>query len=248
MSKEQNIIFHHIPKCGGTSIVMGLAMTYYPWQLLTRGRKGFAGNLNAPASSKEAEKKGINRYQYRRQLLAERVNQGHYPMISGHYPFNPDLYELKKDQWHFVSLLRDPLERWYSEYYWNRYKDHEYRKTNLSIEEYLESDHGLENTRSFINFFSTSLNNSDPVTEAEKNEALNNIIKLDVVGCLEKLDQFQSAMKHKFGRKPFFLKTNKSPAPLDIEERPDTDSAFHKKLTSLLEADQEIYRKVTENI
>lgn len=226
----------------------GLAITYYPWRLLTRGRSGFAGNLNAPLSSKEAQEKGINRYQYRRQLLTQRVNEGCYPMISGHYPFDPDLYASKKNQWNFISLLRDPLERWYSEYYWNRYKDHEYRKTKLSIEEYLQSDHGMENTRSFVNFFSTSLNNSDPVTEAEKNEALDNIKKLDVVGCLENLGQFQSAMKDRFGRRPFFLKVNKSPAPFDVEKRPDADSAFHKKLTGLLEADQEIYRKALENI
>ena len=248
MGKEQNIIFHHIPKCGGTSIVMGLAMTYYPWRLLRHGRKGFAGNLNAPKSSEEAEDLGLNRYQYRRGLLSQQVKEGNYPMISGHYPFDPDLYETEKSKWSFVSLLRDPLERWYSEYYWNRHKDHEYRKTDHSIEKYLESENGLENTRSFVNYFSTSLNFFDPVTEEEKNEALKNVMKLDVVGCLENLDQFRYMMKNKFGRKPFFFKSNKSPTPIDMEARPDKDSAFHKKLSGLLEADQEIYQKVRENI
>ena len=246
MAKEPKIIFHHIPKCGGTSIVAGLALTYYPLRLLRYGRKGFPGLLNAPDSSQAAKEQNTNRYTFRRNLLAQNVDQDNSPLISGHYPFNPALYDKEKDQWHFITLLRDPLNRWYSEYFWNRHKDHDYRKTDLSIEAYLETEEGLENTRSFVNYFSCSENNSALVNTSERKEALNNLPKFNVIGCLEHLQRFKADMKSTFGRKPIFLKQNKSPAPKDAQKKPDENSDFHKKLLEYLDADIEIYAKAKE--
>lgn len=246
MFKEPKIIFHHIPKCGGTSIVTGLALSYYPVRLLLKGKDGFAGRLHAPLSSKMAEFQELNRYTLRRTLLKNHIERETCPFISGHYPFDPALYEQYKNEWNFITLLRDPLIRWYSEYFWNRYKDHDYRKTELSIEDYLETQEGLENTRSFINYFSLSERTSQPVTEEEKNEAIKNLSRLTVIGFLDDLDQFKQEMKSVFGRKPFLLQRNKSPAANKHKKLPDKGSDFEKKILGYLEADIEIYRKARE--
>lgn len=247
MIKEPKIIFHHIPKCGGTSIVSGLALAYYPLRLLTKGKKGFTARLDAPTSTKKANEEGINRYQLRRNLLRYHIDNKTCPFISGHYPFSPDDFEKHKTEWLSVTLLRDPLQRWYSEYFWNRYKNHDYRKTDLSIEEYLENTEGIENTRSFVNFFCVTDNVSDAVTEQEKEEAIKNISKIPVIGFLDNLPDFQNQLKSHLGHKPYFFKRNKSPADKDKKQIPDKNSDFEKKLLNYLEADIEIYNKIREN-
>ena len=248
MFHEPKIIFHHVPKCAGTSIVTGLALTYYPWRLLRYGRKGFPGALHAPASSKVADLHGKDRYAVRRKLLAYFAEKGDSPLISGHYPFNHKFYDEHHKQWHFITLLRDPLSRWYSEYLWNRYKDHEYRKTDLTIDEYIESEHGLENARSFVNFFSQSEDLTATATQKEVDESVETLEKMDVVGCLEHLDRFKSDMKKVFKRKPIFFARNASPAPKDMQLLPDKNSDTYKKLLNQLQADIEIYTRIKEKL
>jgi len=247
MFKEPKIIFHHIPKCGGTSIVTGLAMTYYPIRLLLRGKGGFNARLNAPETAEYAKQNDINKFTHRRNVLRQHVESQTCPFVSGHYPFDYDLYSKSKEEWGFVTLLRDPLKRWYSEYYWNRYKDHAYRKTEMSVEEYVETPEGIENTRSFVNYFAMTENTDVAVTQAEKDEALSRLSCFTVIGFLEELEKFRVDMKHAFGRKPFFLQRNKSPAANVEKTMPDKDSDFEKNLLRLLEADIEIYKKAQEN-
>lgn len=242
LKKEPKIVFHHIPKCGGTSIVTGLVLTYYPLRFLKYRKQGFPGNLNSRAASVIAEQSGVNRYEFRRQLLSYFIEKADSAFISGHYPFDKDLFEKNKNEWNFITLLRDPAARWYSEYFWNRYKNHEYQKTELSMEEYIESDQGRINARSFTNFLSHSDRHSDIPTQEDVNESINALGKMKVVGCLEHMDVFQRDMKVAFGRKPLIFNRNTSPASAEQKILPDKDSVLHKKVLTLTQGDQEIYQ------
>lgn len=170
------------------------------------------------------------------------------PLICGHYPFNHDFHAAHKDEWTFVTLLRDPLQRWYSEYFWNRHKDHEYRKTDLSIEEYLESRNGMMNARSFVNFFSRSEDMYETPRSQDVKQAIETLEQIDVVGCLENIDNFKARMQAKLGRTPIFFKRNKSPASQEQKKVPDKNSDFHKALLERLQGDIEIYEKTKERL
>ncbi len=189
LKKEPKIVFHHIPKCGGTSIVTGLALSYYPLRLLMRCRAGFSGNLNSHAASLVADQFGINRYEFRRQLLSYFIEKADSPFISGHYPFDQHVYEGHKEEWNFITLLRDPVERWYSEYFWNRYKNHEYQKTEMSMEEYIESEQGRMTARSFVNCLSHAETHTETPTQEEVNISVGALKKMTVIGCLENIER-----------------------------------------------------------
>ena len=248
MFKEPRIVFHHIPKCGGMSIVAGLAVTYYPMRLLRYGRKGFPGVLNAKAASAAADMFQHDTYEMRRHILGYHLARGDTPLIPGHYPFSRLLYDRFHPEWRFVSLFRDPVKRWHSEYFWNRYKDHDYAKTDLDIEAYLESRSGLLNARSYTNFLMEAQDPQIKSNADEVKQAIENLDCFKVLGILEDLERFRAAMKSEFGRKPVFIKRNASPAPQEKKIIPDADSAFHKKLLDLLAGDIEIYNAVKEKV
>ena len=248
LKKEPKIVFHHIPKCGGTSVVTGMVLSYYPFRVLKYRRQGFASHLNSRASSVIAEQSNVNRYDFRRQLLHYFVEKGDQPYIAGHYPFDEQLYTTHHHEWNFVTLLRDPVARWYSEYFWNRYKNHDYQKTGTSIEEYIETEQGRMNARSFVNFLSHSDKHSETPTDKEVGEAVENLKKMRVIGCLEHMDKFCTDMKAQFGRKPLIWNRNASPASAEQKILPDVDSDLHKRVLDLTRSDQEIYRAAKQII
>lgn len=249
MFKEPKIIFHHVPKCGGTSIVTGLALTYYPLRLMRYGKRGFPGVLNARAASVAAEMHDASHYEFRKNLLAYFADKGTSPLISGHYPFNHEFYDKHQDDWKYMTILRHPLERWYSEYFWNRYKDHDYRKTELTLEEYIESDEGRVDTRCFVNFFARTKDDIHCLpSSVDVDSALETLEGMSVVGLLEHMDNFQDQMRNVFGRKMLMLNRNKSPAAQGQKDRLDKDSLLHKKLMVYLQPDIEIYEKTKERL
>lgn len=239
MTKKSKIVFHHVPKCGGMSITAGLAISYFPFKLLRYGKPGFSGGLNARAASEAAGKVGQDIYAYRRSLLPYTMRAERMGFVFGHNPFVRSVFEDFKAEWNFITLLRHPLERWYSEYFWNRYKDHDYAKTGLDLEAYLQALSGQIATKTFTIYFS----------EKEKpEEALETLKELDVVGVLENMEDFKARLGKLLGRKPYFPKRNSSPASAEQKIRADVNSAFHKDLLYALEGDIMIYRKMREHM
>lgn len=235
------IVFHHVPKCGGTSLVRGLALTYYPLRLALKGRSGFPGGLDVHATRKTSELFHEDRFQFRRKLLCYQLEKDDSPLVFGHYPFSREVYESSRSRWSFITLLRNPIDRWYSEYFYNRYKTSGVGKTELDIEPFLDSSEGRGCARSFVNFL---IDADDPyayASETEARAALQQLELFDVVGHLEELDLFRDSMKQKFGRRPFFPHLNRSPVRTDDAKLPDPESSFHKRLLEQLSADLLIY-------
>ena len=230
------------------SIAAGLAIAYQPMRLLTRGRKGFYARLNSKAASQASADLGMENYRYRRELLAYFLAEDECPLIFGHYPFSEALHAKYSEEWKFVTLVRDPVQRWYSEYNWNRFKDHAYGKTDLDVEAYLEGAQGRKDARSYVNFFTEADDPSARAQEAEAARAIAALEKFAVVGVLKDLPRFSEDLGKVFGRKPLFFKRNKSPASEEQKVTPDPDSDFHKTLLEHLAADIAIYEHVQRRL
>ncbi|MBX2834530.1 MAG: sulfotransferase family protein [Micavibrio sp.] len=239
----KKIVFHHIPKCAGMSLTAGLAMSFHPLYLLRYGKKGFSGRLNAKAAHETADAKNLNDYAFRRNLLFYQLSNDDSPMISGHYPFCPEVYNRFRDECDFITVLRDPVARWYSEYFWNKYKDHDYKKTDLDLEAYIETDQAKKDAFLYVNFLTPREDeNAKPNTE-DVNKAFENLSKFTVVGDVSDTSRFKSCVKKKFGRPLFIPKRNSSPAPKGSRNFPDKESDIQKRLLNLLEADIELYER-----
>jgi hypothetical protein len=233
------IMFVHVPKCGGTSISNAVLKKYGFWRRL-RG-KGLTG-VNYAASKEGAEFLAIPLQEYRRKILVYHLcNKNNY-YVSGHVSVNNEILNEFYDEWNFVTVIRDPVERWYSEYFYNRYKNIDHFKTDLELEDYLNSKKGRDSASSYVSYFAGMNSSENKAIE----QAKKNLSKFSVVGLLEDLSQFKNEISDKLNFKLDIPHKNESPAPRHIRE--DVPSSIHEKVVELCEPDRKIYQWVKNNI
>ncbi|MBU8879974.1 sulfotransferase family protein [Bacillus sp. FJAT-29790] len=119
---DKLVIFMHIPKTGGTTLESILKKQYQEFELVHTRRLGFWG---AKAPEINFPKDKIQKLQ----------------CIRGHFPFG--IHEQFPKAFTYCTLLRDPVERLISLYYFLLIdkRNKMYRKAkNLSIKQFMESD------------------------------------------------------------------------------------------------------------
>ena len=123
-SLKNNIIFLHVPKCGGTSVDYAIRRHYR--------KKDRLVTINARASTNAANLISQINFPYetaddypilkmRENLLLYYMSQN-MKYISGHFGFSEIGYRKFLGGYTFITILRDPVKRWISVYLFNRYK------------------------------------------------------------------------------------------------------------------------------
>jgi len=129
--------------------------------------------------------------------------------ISGHYPYSCRVFAGYEGDFHFITVLRNPLDRMLSLYYFNRFrKDRDYFSVECELSEWLSSVQARRAGTTFVRTFVGDLNvarriaqaHCDPrVMDAAVNEAIGNLRNFAIVGILEDIDDFENAMRQRYG-------------------------------------------------
>ncbi|MFY0601378.1 MAG: sulfotransferase family 2 domain-containing protein [Cyclobacteriaceae bacterium] len=244
--------FIHIPKTGGTTIVHTLSrqILYNRFQRLNPTRfthpKDFLEKVEG--------------------LLENVITSSHkIEVVGGHFGFaaHPKLSDPSQ---HF-TVLRDPIERVISEYYYMKHKgmyyQHLINNENLDLEDYI---HHPE--ISYLNNLQTRLvagesyQSGDIVTEVVYSKALKNLKKFQVFGLTEQMSDTLALFYLTLGwkRLPYYLEANindKRPrkedvsekAIMSIKEREKYDIMLYKEAkeifnSKLMEREEEINRVI----
>ena len=104
---KERICFIHIPKCGGTSIRRAISSVYKPWPL------GRATDVISPRemAMREAEQlAGPRRGFVRTDLLNYHLALPAPRCLMGHYRFSRETMERYKDEWDFITIIRNPVD------------------------------------------------------------------------------------------------------------------------------------------
>ena len=137
---NKKICYIHVAKCGGTSINHAIKKHY--GFLYRKLRKKYVYHLHAGAALKGSEIFNENLFSYREKLLIYFLSLRSAEFVSGHFAFSDLAMSHFKDEWNFITILRHPVDRWFSHYFYNRYKKDNHFKSNLSLEEYIDSEDG----------------------------------------------------------------------------------------------------------
>lgn len=212
---NQKIIFMHLPKCGGTSTREALRKLY--------GRRVFDINANKSRQTCELLSNGSDNLQnFRTQLTYYQGISGKYNYISGHFQCNDVLLEQLTPSYDFITILREPISRFISHYFYNRYKEHGHFKIEDDIEEFIDSDEA----KKMGNFYLNQL--TGPYNQSKNDKALRNLAKFSIVGFLDDLDTFLGDFKSKYNQNLVIPKRNINPKNENDQQNILSDKILYK--------------------
>ena len=193
---SQRIVYHHVPKCGGTSISRALRRAYIPSQAGLRPeesikafhawQRGHQTDAGHPADLTEM----MLLY-----LLYTDVR-----CIAAHAPFSNQGFEIFSDRYAFVTILRDPVERFISNFYWNTTRPPGERRIDQPLEEFLETDAAVRLGSTYARYFCGTPANAKFSTQ-DVDKAIVNLRQLNFVGFLDEMGEFSAALRRLTGRR-----------------------------------------------
>lgn len=239
---EVRLLSLHLPKTAGSSINIALRELYFD---VFRPHRRSDLKVSAEASKKTEGLFGLSDEQIRDIAL-------HYGLLSnprdtrvvmGHFRFTAKIIEQLSSQWRVAAVLREPTSRWLSEYYYNRFKKSDHYKTDLELDEYLESRSGKLGGQCYaIRFLSEApFDIGCDITSSMLADAKKNITRVNVLGLLEEFDDFIKRLNDTLGRTLYVGHHNSNPAPKPAN-RQSLDKATLCRIESLCEPDLELYQ------
>ena len=238
---KERICFIHIPKCGGTSIRRAISSVYKPWPF----RRATHVISAAEMAMREAEQlAGPRRNFVRTDLLNYHLALPAPRCVMGHYRFSRETIERYKDEWNFITLIRNPVDRWYSHYFYNKNTDSIFN-IDKELDEFVETDHALFLGSVYVSVVTGETQRKLIRSQEYIEEAVNILRKFAVVGSLENLDKFCDDFKKHFGASlsiPHLNVTSKKKR----EGWGHIPDAIHQKVLELCRPDIEVYRSIIE--
>jgi hypothetical protein len=210
---DAKIVFLHMPKCGGTTVSEALLQAFPPDRIEA---------LQARESLRAAELCRRDYAHYCRDLLAYRlVAPGRSRLLTGHWVVDGDLLASTAGSWKFVTVLRDPVERWISSYFYNRFKQSEHFRIDCDLDEFLDRPRSRHAGETYVRHL-TGVAFDDEITDESVNAACETLSRFCVVGVLSQLDAFVDQFAERIGIR-LNLGSPQRPGPVAPSERTVSD-------------------------
>lgn len=230
--KEHRIFFLHIAKCGGTSVANAITKSYKPWRVKNIGA---IVNLNEEAA-RFADEHTMSDYRHvRRDLLNYMMAMPDIKCLAGHFQYSNVAHEAFMDQWHFVTMLRDPVARWLSHYRYNSAQG----SISIPIEEFIETNQARSFGRAYVDEITEDLDKEALGINELTTIALSRYRKFSVLGTIENSADFAQRFEEKFGHRLRIPHLNQTPVKLGQDTIPEV---FMQRITELCAPDIRLHR------
>lgn len=234
---DEPIAFMRIPKCATTSVHRSLARAYRSVWLY----EGSGIHLvHHGACDGAADVEGTTTWEMRRTALAYLLSHPDSRYVYGHYEVNGRLLDSFADEFNFITLLRNPVDRWISHYLYNKHLPRERYDIEVGMEDFLETRRG----RGIGQIYTAYLTGTGdvPAEERESSEirerARENLDAFELVGIVEEMDQFLEKFESRFGVELDVHRRNTTPAPEGAKE---VGEELRARIREVCAADLELY-------
>lgn len=231
---KPHLFFMHIPKTGGTSIDFAISRhypigKYYVDPSATVKVHRITTGQSPDVMSFE------DCFKFRESILAYKMAKG-VKYVTGHVPFRLDIWQSFHEKYLFTTVLRDPVKRFVSQYFYNKYKEKDYGKVELSLSDYLNSEKGEKSGSTYVRYFRGSSKFTGHSSPDAIQAAKENLSKFDAIGFLESLESIVKNFEMASHLKLDIPHQNKNP-----KQSYQLSEQELRKINQLCEPDIEIY-------
>ena len=193
---DHRIFFMHIAKCGGSSITNALRDSFTP---LNPFADQVIFHLDPYAAHQAATMSRQEPLDYNRKLLRYCLGCSEYKYVYGHFSFDEMAYETYRDQFAFVTVLRNPVDKWFSLYFYNRYKKSDFFKIEENLEDFVHTPtavgYGCDYVMQFAGDYARDhYSYADYTSDTAIKHAIENLKKFHLVGCLEQFGSIRCSV------------------------------------------------------
>ena len=189
----QRVVFHHVPKCGGTSVGRALRKRYLLSQATIVSESSFRA-LEAFVGGGDREALLVDVLDLREQMLLYHLFED-VRCVSAHVRFSAAAHAPFAGRYKFVTILREPVARFWSHYHWSHGKPHAHARIEEPFEAFLETERARRLGASYAEYFRGLPKDADFRSGEAIDAAVANLGRFDAVGRLDDLPAFEEGLR-----------------------------------------------------
>lgn len=194
---SQRVVFHHVPKCGGTSVGRALRKRYLLSESTVLPEQSFRA-FEAFTGRTDREQMLVDVLDLREQmflyLLYEDIR-----CVSLHVRFSQIAHEIFGDRYKFITVLREPVSRFLSHYRWSSDRPGAHAHIEDDFSTFLESDRAVRIGATYVEYFCGLPKEKDITSTEAISAAIDNLSRFDLVGSLDDLPAFEKGIRQELG-------------------------------------------------
>jgi hypothetical protein len=237
----QRVVFHHVPKCGGTSVGRAFRRRYLLSQGTVKPESSFHA-FKVFTKRSDREKMLVDVLDLREQMMLYLLFED-IRCVSLHVRFSNSAYDIFQEKYKFITMLREPVSRYLSHFFWSYGKPHAHARIEESIDEFIQRERAYRMGAIYSEFFSglskeTNFRSTDAIQAA-----IQNLKKFDVVGRLDDLNVFTIEVKSTLGVQLRIGHENRS-CRSSSEVKKIVSPDIKKKIVEICQPDLEIWESI----
>jgi len=219
--EDRKVAFVHIAKCGGMSVDKGLRQAIAaPSQPRINRDATLAASLASFGGKIESQEDSVAFSQHHANNLTgifEYYLAKQWQFVSGHVTVNKALLDQYAKDYAFVTVLRDPVERFISNYIYNKLTNkHQFMLPNMNTtdsliaeaEQVLNSERGWQMANTQTMFLTGRYPKDENDAKCMQAEVARNLNQFSAVGFLDELDVFAKQCSQLTARTVSFERIN----------------------------------------
>lgn len=255
---KKNVIFFHVLKSGGTSIDTAIRQNYLTldprkdlrYQRVDSLKSAYVGGKFYGLDFERGDTKNNKNMMFNRDLAFYLMLDPRVKYLSGHFPMSKEFYEEFSKDYLFVTMLREPVEKWLSNYFYRVRRSQTVNGKQVShwkIEDdlwsYLNSERGAFHGYDYIKYYGGIREDYNYQSKEAIEKAKDNLRKFDVIGLLDDVEGFCSKFEDASHLKLKVVHRNKSRKDSD-----KIDDVIRNKIKEVCKPEIEIYNYATKNL